>query len=88
ADNGGTRHGRYWNGDTLEIGVWAGASHEVHNMLNGKTYSGDGKILNDPSGANAGSNCGVVEGCQKIDVMIVITAGDVVKATARTSVSR
>jgi hypothetical protein len=88
ADNGGTRHGRYWNGDTLEIGVWAGVSHEVANMLNLNTNSSPTQMLNSPGGANAGANCGNPDACQKVDVMVVVVAGDRVLATAHTVVSR
>lgn len=83
ADNGGTRHGRFWNGDRLEWGVWGAASHETANMLNLST-EGDGNSLNRPGRTNAGSNCGKRDACKMVDITIVIQAGDRILAVAMT----
>ena len=91
-DNGFTMHGRYFNGDDLEWGVWGVVSHGSANMLDMQTFSEPGKELNAASGSNAGDNCATnddkVRGCKEVDVRVVVTAGDAVIAVLETTVSR
>lgn len=90
ADNGFTVAGRYWDGDRLEWGVWGLVSHTSANMLNMRTYRNplQGDVLNSGDGANAGANCGTVEGCPSVDATVVIHAGDRILAIMKTTVSR
>lgn len=69
--------GRYFNGATLgQVLVWA-ASFVVHNMTNGVSE------LNPAGFTNAGSNCSVPEGCEGVQVLLVITSGNEVERTAK-----
>lgn len=93
ADNGGTRHGRYWDGTRLDQGLWGGVSHETANMFNMKTIfnADDNEVGNagDDTDSNAGANCGVrTTTCQFVDIFIVVHAGDRVLATAHIRVLR
>lgn len=88
-DNGFTFRGRYFNGDTLEWGVWGLVSHGAANMLNMKTISRPGEVLNSGSpGNSSGANCGNPAGCQTVDITVVVHAGDAVVAIAKATVTR
>lgn len=91
-DNGFTVVGRYWNGDTLEWGVWGLVSHASANMLNMATMRNPltGDVLNAGTGssANAGTNCGVQPiACDLVDVTVVVHAGDRIIDVAQTAVA-
>lgn len=87
-DNGFTLSGRYFNGDTLEMGTWGLISHGAANMLNMPTLAREGEVLNSGDPGNSGANCGVPEGCKTVDVQLVVTAGDAIIAQGRTIVSK
>jgi len=87
-DNGFTVFGRYFNGDDLEWGTWGMVSHVSANMLNMRTYSAPGVILNSGEGVNAGSNCGNTDGCESVHARIVVHAGNRLIANATTVVER
>lgn len=87
-DNGFTVHGRYWNGDALEMGVWGLVSHASANMLNMPTSAHPGESLNFGEGTNAGANCGKAEACKKVEATVVVHAGSEILAMARTTVAR
>lgn len=86
-DNGFTVHGRYWDGNILEVATLGLVSHASANMLGMQTYARAGEILNFGEGTNAGSNCGNPEGCGSVDVLVVVASGDRILATARTIVT-
>lgn len=93
ADNGGTRHGRYWDGTRLDQGLWGGVSHEAANMFNMKTiFNADDNEVGNAGGdtdSNAGANCGVrTTACEFVDIFIVVHSGDRVLATAHIRVAR
>ena len=88
ADNGFSVPGRYWDGDKLEWAVWGLVSHASANMLNLPTTGLVGQVLNAGTPGNAGANCGNVNGCGSVEVMVVVHAGDRILATAETTVSR
>jgi len=85
-DNGFTLRGRYFNGDTLEWGVWGLVSHGSASMLNMKTYSHPGELMNNGQPGNSGANCGIPGGCKSIDVTVIVHAGDAIIAQAKTVV--
>jgi len=90
-DNGFTVMGRYWNGEYLDEAVWALVSHSSANMLNFRTYSSGDRteILNEGLGStNAGANCGNIDGCLSVDVLLVVHAEERIIATAATTVGR
>lgn len=88
ADNGFTVAGRYWNGDALDEGVWGLVSHASANMLNMPTLSQPGQALNDGVMTNGGANCGVPQGCNGVNITVVVHAGDQILAVATTTVTR
>ena len=73
---GFTVPGRYWNGDTLQLAMWGLSSHVSANMLNYATNGAGVDTLNQPGRTNAGANCSVVDGCQKVRFVIAITSGN------------
>lgn len=73
---GFTVPGRYWNGDTLEVAIWALSSHVSANMLNLNTYGAGQDTLNDPNRTNAGANCSVPDGCDQVRFVVAITSGN------------
>ena len=85
-DNGFTLRGRYFNGDALEWGVWGLVSHGSASMLNMKTYSHPGELMNNGQPGNSGANCGIPGGCKSIDVTVIVHAGDAIIAQAKTIV--
>lgn len=85
---GFTVPGRYWNGDTLEVAMWALASHVSANMLNMETYGAGSDTLNQPDRTNAGANCSVVDGCQNVRFVIAVTSGNELLVKAVTVVSK
>ncbi len=87
ADNGFSVPGRYWNGDALEWATWGLVSHASANMLGMPTTGLEGEILNAGDGTNAGTNCGVPEGCPSVDATIVVHAGDRILATAHSNIT-
>lgn len=88
ADNGFSVPGRYWNGDSLEWAVWGLVSHASANMLNMPTEGLEGESLNSGLPANAGGNCGIVDGCNTVNVRVVVHAGDAIIAVLETEVKR
>jgi len=87
-DNGFTLRGRYWNGDTLEWGIWGLVSHGGANMLNMETFAREGEVLNAGAPGNSGANCGNPLGCESVDVTLVVHAGDAIIAVAKTTVTK
>lgn len=83
---GFTVPGRYFNGDVLHIGMWALASHGSANMLNMATFGAGDDTLNDPNRTNAGANCSVPDGCQKVRFTIIVMSGNQVLVKAVTFV--
>lgn len=79
--NGFTVWGRYWDGDQLPVAIVALLSHAANNMLNLES------TLN-PGGTNAGSNCSIPSGCERVRLTFVILSGNEVLAIGRTFVSR
>jgi len=73
---GFTVPGRYWNGDTLQIAMWALSSHASANMLNMVTYGAGTDTLNNPDRTNAGANCSVPGGCKQVRFVIAVTSGN------------
>jgi len=73
---GFTVPGRYWNGDTLEVAMWALSSHVSANMLNMSTFGTGTDTLNNPIRTNAGANCSVPGGCDQVRFVIAITSGN------------
>lgn len=64
-------HARYWNGDELDMAMWALASHGVNVMTNMNSR------LNPDDFANAGANCSVPSGCGGVHVQWVVITGNV-----------
>lgn len=87
-DNGFTLRGRYWNGDTLDMGTWGLISHAAANMLNMPTLAREGEVLNSGDPGNSGANCGTPAGCPSVDVRLIVHAGDAIIAQARTVVTK
>jgi len=87
-DNGFTLHGRYWDGDRLEIGLWGVVSHGSANMLGMETHARAGEVLNADGGGNAGANCGTPRSCRNVDVRVIVVAGTDALAVLETNVSR
>lgn len=87
-DNGFTLHGRYWDGDRLEIGLWGLVSHGSANMLGMETFARAGEVLNADGGGNSGANCGTPRACQKVKVTVIVVAGTDALAVLETTVSR
>jgi hypothetical protein len=85
---GFTVPGRYWNGDTLQVAMWALSSHVTANMLNYPTYGAGDDTLNDPNRTNAGANCSVPGACEKVRFVIAITSGNQLLVKAVTIVTR
>lgn len=73
---GFTVPGRYWNGDTLNVAMWALSSHVSANMLNMNTNGAGDDTLNNPNRTNAGANCSVPDGCDQVRFVIAITSGN------------
>jgi len=93
ADNGGTRHGRFWDSSRLDQGLWGGVSHETAGMFGMKTiFNADNGEVGNAGGSHdsvAGANCGTMfPSCQYVDIFIVVHAGDRIVATAHTRVMR
>lgn len=80
-NNAFTVWGRYWNGDQLPVAIVALLSHAGNNMLNLNSN------LN-PGGTNAGANCSVPSGCERVRLTFVLLSGNEVLAIGRTYVSR
>lgn len=87
-DNGFTLRGRYWNGDKLDAGMWGLISHGSANMLNMPTLAHPDEVLNSGSPGNSGANCGDAKGCGKVDVTLIVVAGDRFLAVAHTVVTK
>lgn len=85
---GFTTTGRYWNGDTLEVAMWALSSHVSANMLNMATFGAGEDTLNQPDRTNAGANCSVPDACDRVRFTITITSGNQLLVRAVTFVSR
>ncbi|KKS76999.1 MAG: Myb-like protein U [Candidatus Woesebacteria bacterium GW2011_GWC1_42_9] len=90
-DNGFTVMGRYWNGNELDWAVWGIVSHASANMLNMRTFadSETGEILNSgDDGPNAGAGCGRAEGCDSVNIRVIVHAGDRILVILESVVNR
>lgn len=75
-------HARYWNGEALDMAMWALTSHGANAMMNLDSP------LNPSEIQNAGANCSVPEGCKGVDVRLVFTSGNELLVKYETQVSR
>ena len=75
-------HARYFNGDTLNMGVWALMSNGASNMMN--LFS----PLNKKGQTNAGANCSVKTGCPGVDARVLFVSGNEPLLMLTTQVSR
>jgi len=75
-------HARYWNGEALDMAMWALSSHVANNMLNM-----DSKL--NPEGIqNAGANCSVPNACDGVFTRIVFISGNEPLVKLETTVER
>ncbi len=63
-------HARYWNGETLDMAIWALTSHGVNTMMNMDS------VLNPDGTANAGANCSVPTGCEGVHIRVLFVSGN------------
>lgn len=63
-------HARYWNGNALDMAIWALTSHTANVMLNMNS------VLNPKDIQNAGANCSVPEGCKGVHIRVVFVSGN------------
>jgi hypothetical protein len=63
-------HARYFNGNALDMAIWALASHGSNSMMNLDSE------LNPSPLQNAGANCSVPGGCLGVDVRALFTSGN------------
>jgi len=75
-------HARYWNGDELDMAMWALTSHGSNVMMNLDSP------LNPDDIANAGANCSIPGGCQGVNVRVVFVSGNEPLLMLTTKVSR
>lgn len=75
-------HARFFNGDTLPIGIWALASHIDNVMMDMPSE------LNPDQLANAGGNCSVPEGCDGVDTQVIFMSGNEVLMSMHTVVKK
>ena len=87
-DNGFTLRGRYFNGDALEWGVWGLVSHGSANMLNMPTMAHPDEVLNSGDPGNSGANCGTPQGCNSVNVRVLVYAGDALISVLETTVTK
>jgi hypothetical protein len=75
-------HARYFNGNALDMAIWAIVSHGSNNMLNL-----DSKL--NPAGIqNAGANCSVPEGCEKAHIRVAFVSGNEIMLILETTTGR
>lgn len=79
---GFTVFGRYWNGDAMPTAIWAGLSETANNMLNKNSK------LNPDGSVNAGANCSVPEGCNKVRLVFAVVSGNELLVKGETIISR
>ena len=80
--------GKYFNGDTLEVGIWGVTSHTTAAMLNMPVVADAiNKLVLNAGGSdtNAGANCSVAAGCRGVLWRVVILSGNQVLAVAETT---
>ncbi|MBP6044979.1 hypothetical protein KA525_02370 [Candidatus Woesebacteria bacterium] len=87
-DNGFTLRGRYFNGDALEWGVWGLVSNGSANMLNMPTMAHPDEVLNSGDPGNSGANCGTPQGCNSVNVRVLVYAGDALISVLETTVTK
>lgn len=75
-------HARYWNGDKLDMAMWALTSFTANTMLNLPSE------LNPDSIANAGGNCSNPEACIGVDHTIVFLSGNEILMSLHTVVMK
>ena len=63
-------HARYFNGNALDMAIWALTSEGANKMLNLNSK------LNPQGIQNAGANCSVPEGCKGVHVQVQFTSGN------------
>lgn len=79
---GWTNHGRFFNGGELDVAIYALTSHIGNVMLH---LDSD---LNPTGSANAGGNCGVIDGCESVYTLIIVMSGGETLLSAETTMSR
>ncbi|OGM82190.1 hypothetical protein A2394_02445 [Candidatus Woesebacteria bacterium RIFOXYB1_FULL_42_36] len=63
-------HGRYFNGNALDMAIWGLTSEGTNKMLNMNSK------LNPTGIQNAGANCSVPEGCKGVHIQVLFTSGN------------
>lgn len=63
-------NGRYFNGNALDMAIWALTSEGANAMMNLNSK------LNPLGIQNAGANCSVPEGCKGVHVQVLFTSGN------------
>ena len=76
------------NGDALEWGVWGLVSHGSANMLNMPTMAHPDEVLNSGDPGNSGANCGTPQGCNSVNVRVLVYAGDALISVLETTVTK
>lgn len=74
--------GRYFNGDTLPIAIVAEHSNTANVMHNMNSK------LNPNPMQNAGANCSVINGCDKVQHTVIITSGNEVLLIATVTTTK
>lgn len=75
-------HARYFNGDALDMAIWALTSNGANSMLHMSSK------LNPSGLQNAGANCSVPQGCEAVNVRVVFVSGNEPLLKLETEVSR
>lgn len=75
-------HARYWNGNALDMAMWALTSHTANVMLDMNS------TLNPANIQNAGANCSIPTGCDSVNVRVVFVSGNEPMLKLETTVSR
>ncbi len=75
-------HARYFNGNALDMAIWALTSHGANTMMNLNS------ALNPPNLQNAGANCSVPAGCKSVHIQVVFVSGNELLLDLTTLVTR
>ena len=75
-------HARYFNGNALDMGIWALTSHGANTMMNLNS------ALNPTNLQNAGANCSVPIGCKGVHIQVVFVSGNELLLDLTTLVTR